>query len=281
LPELVNTLDDLKNIPICSTLSAPFLEQNLGDLFKRGSGPLETLLEERTGKIALSIFGPLYENRFHGCAEMYKVPKNIKEALEREAGCEFRIEGDAVSWGLGALQYLSLKSEAIVFPSVAITLGTHPGVAFIESEAQITSLEFWPEYYDFPKMQLATEVRPAYHVLSKGYLDTIAGGEERLDEHMKGYSPTFNQHFQAFTEDLSALIEKLFSKKIASILVGGGHSRFIAPAQDRIVLSPQALSEEGIAPDMLQLLGCRRSEAATATYPPFEELTRLLNRTDL
>lgn len=282
LPELVKTLDDLKNVPICTTLSAPFLNQNLGDLFKRGEGPLETLLEERTVKIALSIFGPLYENRFHGCAEMYKVPLNIRQVLENESGCEFRIEGDAVSWAVGALEYLSLKAETVAFPSVAITLGTHPGVAFIESDTQIISLESWPEYYPFPKISQVTEVLPAYHVLSKAYLDGIAGGEEQLDEHMKGYSPTFNQHFQAFTGDLFDLIEQLFSKKIASILVGGGHSRFIASAQDRIVLNPQLLFRDGISPDMIQLLGCQRqsrpSPVITSTYPSFEELTRLLNR---
>jgi hypothetical protein len=279
LPSKIESIETLKGLQIVTALSAPYLQQNLETLFQRGS-PLESLLNEKAGKIALSIFGPLYENRFHGCAAMYQVPQNIKEALEAKTPYQFSIEGDAVSWAIGALRYLALKGQTVAFPCLAVTLGTHPGVAFIENPERITSLEFWPNYHEFSHLSSVTEIKPPEHVLSKSYLDS-RNGEEGLQEEMIAYRPTFNCHFQAFTDDLGELINRLFSKQIACVLVGGGNSRFIDRTPQRIVLNPESLAEDQISPDIIPLLGCQKKmedpRINTGTYPPYETLCKLFN----
>ena len=285
LPAQIKSIEDLKKVEIHSTLSAPWLKQNLQNLFKREYGsPLDHLIETQSKQIALSIFGPLYDNRMHGCAEMYGVPQNIKEVLQNETGYEFRIEGDSVSWAIGAIQYLALKSEQVAFPCLAITLGTHSGIALIESPNKVTSLDFCGHYYSFQKLEKTTEVKPPIHVLSKSYLDHIAKGEELLYEHMKTYGPTYNRHLGAFTEDLCDMIDQLFSQKVNSVLVGGGHSRFINSCNDGtkpiVVLNNITLSEDGVSPDIIQLLGVHKQAGgfpiSTSTYPPYEKLIELL-----
>ena len=149
-PLQVTSVDDLKEIQTHTALSAPWLNQNLHTLFKKEYGsPLETLLEGQSTQIALSIFGPLYENRFHGAPEKMGVPKNIKEVLEQETGYKFQIECDSIAWAIGALQYLSLKSQKVALPCLVITLGTGPGVALIENENRATAVEIWAMNYPF------------------------------------------------------------------------------------------------------------------------------------
>ncbi len=87
---------------------------------------------------------------------------------------------------------------------------------------------------------------------------------------------------RAFLQDMREFISSTFSIQVASIMVGGGFSRFITPSENpplpTMIFSPQYLAQNNLSPDILQLLGCqmnsRQDYMRTQLYPSPATLLR-------
>lgn len=271
------TLEDLKKVDSVSVKSKPWLKENIVSLFVQSKeNPINHLLKANPKKISLSVFGS-EKNSKYPVGELDDLPENLHELLQKKTGCFITIERDTNSWAIGALEYLRLKSQQPIFPCLAITLGTGVGVVLMENEDTIKTIEFFTMPWPFPKMGSIIEekMEAPVLVLCKKYLDSLFGGEEFLDKGMVAYRQKYNAHFRSFVEDISSHTFTLFKCPISSVLVGGGHSRFIdtsacAPLS-LYLLNPQTLQTEGISPDIVQLLGCVKkvssSHLSTYIYP--------------
>lgn len=280
------TLKSLKATQIIVGRSAPWLQQNLYLLFTKSlDSPLSPFLEKRPDMVSLSIFGPISNRSKHVFWQKARLPEHLKDSLQNTTSRRVMIDGDAVSWAIGALEYLKLNSAQVTFPCLALTLGTGVGAALIGNVDQIKAIEIWimdPSYPRLGKYAVTkNSLKSPRQLLEKAFLDKISGGEEFTDIKMKTYRPEYNLHFQAFVEDACEEIEKKLQlqNKILSVLVGGGYSRFIDEPKDKsrttFVLNPQKLIKEGFLPDIVQLLGCLRHchmpAIRTDTYPDFSK----------
>jgi hypothetical protein len=293
LPNYDLTLEDLRKLNTIAFPSKPWLKQNVDQLFNKSSQtPLSELLSTNPVVISLSIFGPIYDKRIHGCGIRNGLFENLQEVIQQQVSCPIQIESDAVSWAVGAIEYLGLQSQTIDFPCVAITFGTYIGVALIENPHKISALEIWAMS---PAYDRLTPFAQSYNlqdfpvaILLKKHIDTVSGGEAFIEEKMKTYRPEFNQHVQAFIDDISEHLQMIFPclPKIKSVLVGGGYSRFIntlnCSNRTSFILSPHNLIAQGIAPDIIQLLGCqkmcREDAILTQTYPTLHEIQLVLEK---
>jgi hypothetical protein len=287
LPNYDLTLEDLRKLNTIHFPSKPWLKQNIDQLFNKSSQtPLCELLNTNSLAISLSIFGPIYDKRTHGCGIRNGLFENLHECLQQQVSCPIQIESDAVSWAIGALRYLQLQGRIVHFPCIAITFGTYIGVAIAENPYKISAIEIWAMSPAYTKLQPFAQVYNLQEcpvaVLLKKHIDTISGGELGTEEKMKTYRSEFNLHVQAFVNDISEHMQKVFPSlpKIQSVLIGGGYSRFIDLLDNNsvtnFILSPQVLSAQGIDSDIIQLLGCQRlfreEDILTQTYPSLNEV---------
>lgn len=286
------TLGQIRKIKTIEGSSIPWLKSNLHLLFKQSTAaPLSSLLNQHLDMISLSLFGPILNHSHHLYWAYNGISEHLKESLEKEASCRVMIESDALSWAIGALEYLkfNLESTSIHFPCLAVTLGTGVGVALIENANKIIAIEIWAMNPFYPKLsQFLTysDLDSPRRLLEKEFLEKISTGEKKIDEKMETYRSTYNQHFQAFLDDICKELEGNFClpKPILSILVGGGFSRFIndlnSNIRNTIILNPKHLKERGLSPDIVPLLGCLRNcqmpQISTTTYPPVTDMNRLL-----
>jgi hypothetical protein len=75
-------------------------------------------------------------------------------------------------------------------------------------------------------------------------------------------------------------LENHFNIEVASLIIGGGNSRFLMASKDfhckTILLTPSHLKAEGVSSDIIQLLGCHANVVNTFNpeqlIPPFKEL---------
>jgi hypothetical protein len=287
LPNYDLTLEDLRKVKTMAFPSGPWLKQNIDQLFNKSSKtPLYDLLSTNPSRISLSIFGPIYNKRIHGCGVRNGVFENLHEIIQKQVPCKIQIESDAVSWAIGALEYLQLQSQTVHFPCVAITFGTYIGIALVENPHEISAIEIWAMSPDYTRLKPFAQSYNLQEfpvaILLKKHIETVSGGEAYIDEKMKTYRPEFNLHVRAFIDDISEHMQKIFPSipEIKSVFIGGGYSRFIDPlncsAYTSFILSPQALTAQGIAPDIIQLLGCQRmcykDNISTQTYPDLHEI---------
>lgn len=282
------TLKRLKNVKTQAGPSTTSLKQ-ISLLFKYSKeNPIFELARQSHDMISLSIFGPIFNHSRHiNWAEDGR-SKDLKNALEKEALCTVRVDGNAVSWAIGALEYIKFIGASLDFPALAITLGTAVGVALIENSNKVTAIEICAMNPLYPRLRtfVKTSSLDPRHLLEKKFIDDLSGGEKYTDKKMKLYCSTYNKHFRAFISDVCEEIEKRLSlpKKIASFLIGGECSRYIDPSKlpinNMLILSPKTFTEQGLSPDILPLLGCLRNglrtDIGTNTYPSEPEMRRFL-----
>lgn len=293
LPNYNLTLEDLKKAKTIAFPSEPWLKQNIDQLFKKSiKTPLNDLLNTNPSKISLSIFGPIYNKRIHGCGVRSGLFDNLQEVIKKQIPCEIEIENDTVSWAMGALEYLQLQSQIIDFPCIAITFGTYIGVALVENSHKVSNIEICamsPVYTRLKPFAQSCNLQGfPVEILEKKHIDAVSGGEVNTEEKMKTYRSEFNLQVQAFIDDISEHLQTIFSSlsKIKSVLVGGGYSRYIntlnCSAYTSFILSPQAFSAQGIAQDIIQLLGCQRmyqeEGISTQTHPTLHEIQAIFDK---
>ncbi len=223
---------------------------------------MQSLLSSEPAVLSISIFGT---EKYSKCpsGKIDDYPDNLEELITASFRGPYYIERDTNAWALGALEYLSLVSKQPEFPCLAITLGTGIGIILIENATTIKTIEFCTMPWIFPNLKHLTTnlVHEPVLVLGKNFLVHFFHGETHIDEGMKRYRKTYNSHFWAFVDDVSLNIEQMFGCKIASVIVGGGNSRFIDAFNTPLplyLLNPQSLEKEGVSPDIIQLLGCVR-----------------------
>lgn len=280
----------LKNVKITVGRSSEWLQKNTHLLFRNSLGnPLSELLSEPYTEISLSIFGPIFDQARHISWRTAGLPsENLKELLENETGRPVEIDSDSASWAIGAIEYLKFEEKIVTYPCLAVTLGTRVGLALIESEHQIKVIEFWAMDPLYPRLSQhlnSPDLISPRQLLEKKYLENLFGGEDFIDENMNTYRATYNQHLYDFIDDACEQLEKHFLlSNISTILIGGGHSRFVddhqSGAKEMHVLNPQKLTEKSFSPDIIQLLGCLRmthtSSLSISTYPTELEIFQYL-----
>lgn len=254
------SLQELRTIQTIESASQPWLGQNIGHLFSQNSSPLHSLLLSEPIVLSISIFGTeKYSKCPSGNIDDY--PDNLEELMAASFNGPYSIERDTNAWALGALEYLSLQSKQPEYPCLAITLGTGIGIVLIENATTMKTIEYCTMPWIFPNLKPLTTnlVHEPVLVLGKNFLAQIFQGEMHIDEGMKQYREKYNSYFWAFVKDASLNIDQMFGCKIASVLVGGGNSRFIDALNTPLplyLLNPQSLEKEGVSPDIIQLLGC-------------------------
>lgn len=284
-------LKSLKKIQFIEGKTVPWRQQNLHLLFRNSLvSPLAPLMKEQPQGISLSIFGPLFDHSRTGVSSKQGLPKKIKEELEHETARKVLIDVNAVSWAIGALEYLKLTASLLSFPALAILLGKKVDIALIENPTRIKAIEIWamnPFYPRLSKFLRDPEVKEPINILEKKFLQKLFNSKNLTEEQMIGYQSTYNSHFQAFSEDICEEIEKrlFLPKKIHSLLIGGDLSRYIDLSQtenrETCILTPRKLTEIKLSNDHLQLLGCLRKchqpFISTTIYPSEPEINRCLN----
>lgn len=293
------TYEKLKSIQTITAPSTMWLNANFPLLFKITlPNPISPLLKEPHAKASLSISGPVVDNRYHPDLGRRGIPVDLKTACEKIAHSEVVVENDVICWAIGCQELLKLQSKPPKFPFLALTLGTGVGSALALDENTIYNIEL--NYIDcsFSRLKFLTREQPfnprftPHRALGKPYFDWKMGRREFKDHEVAPFLFNYNNRFQAFIEDVVEGMEKLFSIKVQDILIGGGYSRFIEVPENYaysiILMKPQILKEEGISPDIIQLLGClRRSKEdhpKTILYPDYrdiESIRKLRHKTAL
>lgn len=289
LPKNV-TYDQLSSIRTISAPSKPWLNEKFPFLYQATSlSPLSPLLEIPPHQAALSISGPVIDNRYHPDLGKRGIPVDLKEACETVAQCEVIVENDVVCWAIGCYEILKLQSKSPRFPFLALTLGTGVGAALAIDEKTVYNIELTFIDSSFPRLRFLTREQnfsprfTPHRALGKPYFDWKLGRREFNDHEVEPYLFNYNNRFQAFIEDVVEGLERLFSIKIQEILIGGGYSRFLDKSVSElypiILMNPKVLEEKGISPDIVQLLGCLRlcqdDPPKTLLYPEYEEIEQL------
>jgi hypothetical protein len=235
-------------------------------------------------KIAVSIANPVCgEKKFVGGVGD-DLPRDLPAICRRAAGVEFSMQNDSVCWTRGAIAFLKSKGQNVTFPSLAITFGTNPGAALCQDENTITDIE---PYYILDQHSFTRLITCA---LWQGYFGLFPGkayftwkfhDKPFQDEEMRPYLDGFNQLIQAFSEDLIEYIEKEFGSAPASLMIGGGNSRFVRvpnhPNLETHLLNLDHMEREHVSPDVIQLLGAKllmETRVTPDTIPSYEEIIK-------
>ena len=181
------------------------------------------------------------------------LPRDLPAICRREADCEFSMQNDAC-WASGAIAFLKSEGQNVTFPSLAITLGTNPGVAFCQDEKTITDVELFYVLDQHPFTNLITcSLWQRYFSLfpGKAYFEWKFHGKPFKDEEMEPYLDSFNQLIQAFSQDMVEYTENKFGIAPASLIIRGGNSRFVrVPDHSKLktyLLNPSYLEGEQVA----------------------------------
>lgn len=187
------------------------------------------------------------------------VPENLLQEFENFANCKVIITNDSIAWMYGALSYYKLCSKVIEFPCLAVILGTGVGLSYSGVHQDIRSIEASEQRYYFSNLSLASNEE----IYGGAEIHQVLG--ERFFRELKDKNWTYLKIQSEYTKRLSALFDdiedaNLFNfKKVRSVIIGGGHLRYLCLSTLRknlnkslYVLSKKAIQ---INPDLVPLLG--------------------------
>jgi len=282
----VLSLETLQRVRTFDFASEQWKTERLPQLFQRnGENPLAAGVKEPYSEISVSVAGAVFQNRTYFSSPSRPIPVELRKLSEEVASCPVVIENDAVSWVKGCLQYEKMHGRALKFPSLALTIGTAIGAALIHDENSITGIEVSFTKCPFRRLKALVGKQPmarwtSHHTLGTPFFKWKFADKPFTDREMAPFLEEYNERFYAFVEDFKEYLEEAFSVKIASLLVGGGNSRFLTAPKtlECTLLSPQKLESDGVSPDIIQLLGCYRSCdehcRPTTVFPERAEMER-------
>jgi len=289
------TLQDLQNAEILNVASKPWFSQ-LPLLFtSAAANPFLSLIKKPHSQISVSIFGPLFKNEGLIDVARRHLPPEISSLCKETSERPLIMFTDTICWATGCLEYYELKAlEPISFPFVAIILKTGIGIALVE-DGKVSAIEIPYIGCTFPALETlcTAQGQPfkgfnVHQALGNGFFDWILKKRDFADSEMDQYLDLYNARFHVFVNELSAFIREHLAVDVKSIYVGGENSKFIRPfARDHsttlpsiTVLNGNALAEDGIAPETIQLLGCLKlsqtKDLITETYPSYDEIIKQL-----
>lgn len=237
--------------------------EKFAQLFDLSSeNPLSALLKKPYQEISLSVSGPVYDNHRYLDVWNRGIPYALRHACEEYTKRKVTIDNDAVCWAKGYLFYRQLQAQQVLFPCLALTLGTGIGAALIQSESTVLGIELAFIDCSFPRLEALAKGQPAapdfgkwgqiHRTLGSSFFDWVGETESSRAE--------YNRRLIALIEDVREYLRDAMNIEFSSVCVGGGHSRFIQQSDlfpvPVDILSPQLLQQQGVSPDAIQLLGC-------------------------
>lgn len=282
----ISSYTQLLSVRTYTTETQLFLSKNkISEIFKKTAlNPLLPCLESASySAIAVSLKGPVTsDGQFKGNT-VFDVSKDLPAICREQGISAFSLQNDAVSWAAGALAYQTMKGHPVLFPCLAVTLGTGVGVAYCQDQDTIIDIEvsLTTEECPFTRLKKFTEGQPVpywspHKALGMDYFSWRFAAKPFQDEAMVPYLSDYNQRFQLLIEELISFVEKQFGNTQLSLMIGGGNSRFIRipdslPVKQTLLLSPAHLKTEGLSPEIIQLLGAKKAMEAhlqPRTFPP-------------
>ncbi len=262
LPRKITNLSQLQAVVTKECEGGYELRKKVPAIFKESEGPFAPFLKQ-TRAISLSLLGPfdgsgnyLDDNNSLG------YPRNFKGLCSQVTGCEVAVNNDAISFAKGAYKYQKLKKEPIAFPCLVLTLGTGVGVALIKGKKSYVSVELARGGWTFTQLEKTVKEQegeqkkaqiPNSSVHSLLGRHFVAWIDATAPEKKASY---YQARVQALSRDLSAVLKV----QIASVVVGGGNSRFIKASDaftgKAIILNPSSLQQDQVSQDIIPLLGC-------------------------
>lgn len=283
------SLEKLKRIQAQAFPTADWLSAKLPTLFNSlaAGNPLSPYLKSIFSQVSLSVSGPVFDYSLR-IPRTREIPVELKKACEKESHCGVTVDNDAVVWAKGYLAYAKIQKLQPKFPCFATTLGTGVGGALLLDEHTVYGIEVSHIGCDFPRMKPLQGEQPferwsPHGMLGRRFFNWIFKEQSFTDEEMAPHSTMYNARFQALVEDVAETVNRIFSVKIVSLLVGGGNSRFIQIPKDfpleTTVFSPQNLAKEGLSADTLIFLGChsncQKERPFSTIHPSKEDLIKI------
>lgn len=270
-PEI--SLEELQEISTIEFNSEGWLNESLPQIFNP-SVP-ESLIQRIKcpfNRISFGITGLIMDSRTYILPER-GIPYHLKQKCEEEAGVECFAETDTVIWTRGAMHWQKLIGQKITFPCLGITLGTGIGIVVLRSATDTPLLQtslFDVPFKRFRHLCKDQTIEGTYDRLNRHELIGIPFFEwaknQKFFESEEQINEEYNLRIIAFLEDMKEFLKNDLNININSIMIGGGNSRFISlkDLQTKlnsqiILLSPQHISQFGISPDIISLLGCLAS----------------------
>jgi hypothetical protein len=285
------SLSDLKK-SFFSFNSKPWFP-NIHDLFILSEeNPLCPLLNKGHESVSASIFGPLYSEDGFIDVTNKSIPRNFVQRCRSSCTRPIIFHTDTICWARGCLEYLILKATKngtfldIEYPFLAIILKGGVGVALIEKD-KISAIEIPYIGCNFPQLEkLCVEQGQSFdhftvhQALGNRFFDWTIKKKEFQDEDVAQFLGLYNERFDVFIREIKEFFNEKFNFNIQTIFVGGEKAQFIYLSNMAHILNDHGLKGDGIAPEMIQLLGCLKlatlpNEFSIATYPDYDTIMQL------
>lgn len=266
-PEI--TLKELQNTSTISFESKKWLNEGITQLFDPDiPGNLYEKMGVECDEVSIGVRGPVMDGAYCLVPKEH-LPREMREKCQDAAKRPVFLECDTGIWARGALCWQDLIGQEVLFPCLGITFGTGIGAALISAPDDITNIEISVIDAPFVRLlELAKDQplkqeygRPAPHdAIGMPYFHWRQKNNSSNDAQT--IQNEFNVRALAFIEDMQDYLKEL-EVDIASIMMGGGNSRFIIPQgiesslkKPVILLSPDRISRYGVPFDVISLLGC-------------------------
>ena len=264
------TLQELQAITTVAIDSQEWLNDDLPLLFSFGdTRGLPQKFTKPIDQICFGVRSPVKDGK---CCVVPKehLPRDIKHLCQEVSNRPVFVECDTGIWARGAIYWHNLIQKDISFPCLGITFGTGIGVALFKTSDDIVNIEI--SLLDTPYKRLFEETeeqpikieydRPAPHdAMGKPFFLWVE--KEHPDWSDEKIQEVFNKRILGFLIDMQEYLQIKENVTIDSFMIGGGNSRLIdskkmqkALGKQFIVLNVQNVSQYGVSPDIISLLGC-------------------------
>ena len=269
LPEFPS-LEDLKTAPYFSIRTLGWLNYSFSTLVNPHYWPSIAAHYKNIGKkydqISISVPGPvdIYGNflRTDLTDGPAKVPKELKKAFEKEAGCRVKLTNDAHAWMLGFIRYTQLTNRDIAYPAMLLAFGTGIGVAIAPESNKVHDIEvsngfYWKNVAERSgRSDILNDPGKVHEILGAPYFKWVA--EANPAWTYEKIRTEFSDRVLAMIKDMNPKLQEHFGK-IRTIILAGGNAEFVSIRKLKPTYACEAIPlierELGFNPDRVSLLG--------------------------
>ncbi|MDD4309536.1 MAG: hypothetical protein PHO32_04085 [Candidatus Cloacimonetes bacterium] len=192
--------------------------------------------------------------------DTFGIPRDLSSKL-----CEYSNKkvlnclNDAEAWMKGMIRYYQLSKQEIVFPVLAVILGTGTGLAFADSNHHIQGIELSAINSPFDRLRRYEKFNYAYeihNILSeKGFFGSLTNKEERKQWDYDKVRAEYTLRIGGLVKDILPALKN----KPSTIIVGGGFSEYVSQrtVQEYTNISVRVIRklDLDINPDLIPLIG--------------------------